>query len=163
MTSFLFQLLKEINRTSISHALRIRRQAAQSDPRAYVTAHFKTLPLEFTLGDGRNYGDFRNRPLQNGQEYVFFVLALLDLSENVSADLNAELLDVDAYVKHISRSSLQTMYATSPYSDPVTSSDVDPQPMVDEEEGLLWVVGPVLAVIFIICIVIAILLFKRYK
>ncbi|XP_034743196.1 protein tyrosine phosphatase receptor type Db isoform X20 [Etheostoma cragini] len=129
------ELLKEINRTSVSRALRIRRQAAQSDPKAYVTAHFKTLPLEFTLGDGRNYGDFRNRPLQNGQEYVFFVLALLDLSEN-------------------------TMYATSPYSDPVTSSDVDPQPIVDEEEGLLWVVGPVLAVIFIVCIVIAILLFK---
>uniref|UniRef100_A0A3Q1G2A2 Receptor-type tyrosine-protein phosphatase delta n=1 Tax=Acanthochromis polyacanthus TaxID=80966 RepID=A0A3Q1G2A2_9TELE len=129
------ELLKEINRTSISRALRIRRQAGQSDPRAYVTAHFKTLPMEFTLGDGRNYGDFRNRPLQNGQEYVFFVLALLDLSEN-------------------------TMYATSPYSDPVTSSDVDPQPIVDEEEGLLWVVGPVLAVIFIVCIVIAILLFK---
>ncbi|XP_042285128.1 protein tyrosine phosphatase receptor type Db isoform X4 [Thunnus maccoyii] len=129
------ELLKEINRTSVSRALRIRRQAGQSDPRAYVTAHFKTLPLEFTLGDGRNYGDFRNRPLQNGQEYVFFVLALLDLSEN-------------------------TMFATSPYSDPVTSSDVDPQPIVDEEEGLLWVVGPVLAVIFIVCIVIAILLFK---
>lgn len=59
---------------------------------------------------------------------------------------------------HLSR---QTMYATSPYSDPVMSSDVDPQPIVDEEEGLLWVVGPVLAVIFIVCIVIAILLFKR--
>ncbi|XP_061572415.1 receptor-type tyrosine-protein phosphatase delta-like isoform X10 [Cololabis saira] len=132
------ELLKEINRTSISRALRIRRQAGQSDPRAYVTAHFKTLPQEFTLGDGQNYGDFRNRPLQNGQEYVFFVLALLDLSEN-------------------------TMYATSPYSEPVTSSDVDPQPIVDEEEGLLWVVGPVLAVIFIVCIVIAILLFKRKR
>ncbi|XP_037830732.1 receptor-type tyrosine-protein phosphatase delta isoform X16 [Kryptolebias marmoratus] len=129
------ELLKEINRTSVSRALRIRRQASQSDPRAYVTAHFKTLPMEFTLGDGRNYGDFRNHPLLGGQEYVFFVLALLDLSEN-------------------------TMFATSPYSDPVTSSDVDPQPIIDEEEGLLWVVGPVLAVIFIVCIVIAILLFK---
>ncbi|XP_053713426.1 receptor-type tyrosine-protein phosphatase delta-like isoform X22 [Synchiropus splendidus] len=129
------ELLREINRTSVSRALRIRRQAAQSDPRAYISAHFKTLPMEFTLGDGRNIGDFRNRPLLNGQEYVFFVLALLDLSEN-------------------------TMFATSPYSDPVTSSDVDPQPRVDEEEGLLWVVGPVLAVIFIVCIVIAILLFK---
>ncbi|XP_078021003.1 protein tyrosine phosphatase receptor type Db isoform X13 [Epinephelus lanceolatus] len=129
------ELLKEINRTSVSRALRIRRQAGQSDPKAYVSAHFKFLPMEFTLGDGRNYGDFHNRRLQNGQEYVVFVLALLDLSEN-------------------------TMYATSPYSDPVTSSDVDPQPIVDEEEGLLWVVGPVLAVIFIVCIVIAILLFK---
>ncbi|CAL8331769.1 unnamed protein product [Merluccius merluccius] len=130
------ELLKEINRTSTSRALRVRRQAAQSEPRAYVTAHFKILPLEFTLGDGRNYGDFRNRALLSGQEYVFFVLALLDLSEN-------------------------TMFSTSPYSDPVTSSDADPQPIVDEEEGLLWVVGPVLAVIFIVCIVIAILLFKR--
>lgn len=129
------ELLKEINRTSVSRALRVRRQATKSEPKAYVTAHFKTLPLEFTLGDSRNYGDFRNRPLLNGQEYVFFVLAVLDLSEN-------------------------TMFSTSPYSDPVTSSDVDPQPIVDEEEGLLWVVGPVLAVIFIVCIVIAILLFK---
>ncbi|CAL8328714.1 unnamed protein product [Lota lota] len=129
------ELLKEINRTSVSRALRVRRQAAQSEPRAYVTAQFKTLPPEFTLGDGRNYDDFRNRPLLNGQEYVFFVLALLDLSENI-------------------------MFSTSPYSDPVTSSDADPQPIVDEEEGLLWVVGPVLAVIFIVCIVIAILLFK---
>ncbi|KAM9819447.1 receptor-type tyrosine-protein phosphatase delta-like isoform 13-T13 [Syngnathus typhle] len=129
------ELLREINRTSVSRALRIRRQTGQSDPRAYVSAHFKALPPEFTLGNGQNYGDFRNRPLQNGQEYVFFVLALLDLSEN-------------------------TMFSTSPYSDPVTSSGVDPQPIVDEEEGLLWVVGPVLAVIFIVCIVIAILLFK---
>ncbi|KAK6324487.1 hypothetical protein J4Q44_G00038290 [Coregonus suidteri] len=131
------ELLKEINRTSVSQALRLRRQvpASQSDPRAYISAHFKALPLEFTLGDGRSYGEFRNRPLQNGQEYVFFVLALIDLSDN-------------------------TMYSTSPYSDPVTSNDVDPQPIVDEEEGLLWVVGPVLAVIFIVCIVIAILLFK---
>ncbi|XP_057698772.1 receptor-type tyrosine-protein phosphatase delta-like isoform X19 [Corythoichthys intestinalis] len=132
------ELLREINRTSVSRALRIRRQAGQSDPRAYVSASFKTLPMEFTLGDGQNYGDYRNRPLQNGQEYVFFVLALLDLSEN-------------------------TMFSTSPYSDPVTSSDVDPQPIIDEEEGLLWVVGPVLAVIFIVCIVIAILLFKRKR
>ncbi|XP_030207659.1 receptor-type tyrosine-protein phosphatase S isoform X10 [Gadus morhua] len=129
------ELLKEINRTSVSRALRVRRQAAQSEPKAYVTAQFKTLPPEFTLGDGRNYADFRNRPLLNGQEYVFFVLALMDLTEN-------------------------TMFSTSPYSDPVTSSDADPQPIVDEEEGLLWVVGPVLAVIFIVCIVIAILLFK---
>lgn len=165
-----FQLLKEINRTSVSRALRIRRQAGQSDPRAYVTAHFKTLPLEFTLGDGRNYGDFRNRPLQNGQEYVFFVLALLDLSENVSKNtktptrlnqLKIVLSHLYVVYMNITNTSLQTMYSTSPYSEPVTSSDVDPQPIVDEEEGLLWVVGPVLAVIFIVCIVIAILLFKR--
>lgn len=56
----------------------------------------------------------------------------------------------------------QTVYSTSPFSDAVLFSDVEPQPIVDEEEGLLWVVGPVLAVIFIISIVILILLFKRW-
>ncbi|XP_038588095.1 receptor-type tyrosine-protein phosphatase delta-like isoform X28 [Micropterus salmoides] len=124
------ELLKEINRTS--RGLRFRRQA---EPKAYIAAYFKDLPKEFTLGDGKLYGDFENKQLQNGQEYIFFVLAVLEMSENI-------------------------MYATSPYSDPVVSADIDPQPIIDEEEGLIWVVGPVLAVVFIICIVIAILLYK---
>ncbi|XP_023822079.1 receptor-type tyrosine-protein phosphatase delta isoform X22 [Oryzias latipes] len=124
------ELLKEINRTS--RGLRFQRHA---EPKAYIAAYFKDLPKEFTLGDGKIYGDFENKQLQNGQEYVFFVLAVLEMSENI-------------------------MYATSPYSDSVISADIDPQPIIDEEEGLIWVVGPVLAVVFIICIVIAILLYK---
>ncbi|XP_036002411.1 receptor-type tyrosine-protein phosphatase delta isoform X7 [Fundulus heteroclitus] len=124
------ELLKEINRTS--RGLRFQRHA---EPKAYIAAHFKDLPKEFTLGDGKIYGDFENKQLQNGQEYIFFVLAVLEMSENI-------------------------MYATSPYSDPVVSADLNPQPIMDEEEGLIWVVGPVLAVVFIICIVIAILLYK---
>ncbi|XP_044039630.1 receptor-type tyrosine-protein phosphatase delta-like isoform X49 [Siniperca chuatsi] len=127
------ELLKEINRTS--RGLRFRRQA---EPKAYIAAYFKDMPKEFTLGDGKIYGDFENKQLQNGQEYIFFVLAVLEMSENI-------------------------MYATSPYSDPVVSADIDPQPIIDEEEGLIWVVGPVLAVVFIICIVIAILLYKRKR
>ncbi|XP_029310599.1 receptor-type tyrosine-protein phosphatase delta isoform X21 [Cottoperca gobio] len=124
------ELLKEINQTS--RGLRFRRQA---EPKAYIAAYFKDLPSEFTLGDGKTYRGFENKQLQNGQEYIFFVLAVLEMSENI-------------------------MYATSPYSDPVVSADIDPQPIIDEEEGLIWVVGPVLAVVFIICIVIAILLYK---
>ncbi|XP_070292077.1 receptor-type tyrosine-protein phosphatase delta isoform X11 [Salvelinus sp. IW2-2015] len=127
------ELLKEINRTS--RGLRFRRQA---EPKAYIAAYFKDLPTDFTLGDTKIYGDFENKQLANGQEYIFFVLAVLDISEN-------------------------TMYATSPYSDPLVSADLDPQPIIDEEEGLIWVVGPVLAVVFIICIVIAILLYKSSK
>ncbi|XP_014864238.1 PREDICTED: receptor-type tyrosine-protein phosphatase delta-like isoform X19 [Poecilia mexicana] len=127
------ELLKEINRTS--RGLRFQRHA---EPKAYIAAHFKDLPKEFTLGDGKIYDDFENKQLQNGQEYIFFVLAVLEMSENI-------------------------MYATSPYSDPVVSADLNPQPIMDEEEGLIWVVGPVLAVVFIICIVIAILLYKRKR
>ncbi|XP_068569508.1 receptor-type tyrosine-protein phosphatase delta-like isoform X17 [Cebidichthys violaceus] len=124
------ELLKEINQTS--RGLRFQRQA---EPKAYIAAYFKVLPNNFNLGDGKTYRGFENKQLQNGQEYIFFVLAVLEMSENI-------------------------MYATSPYSDPVVSADIDPQPIIDEEEGLIWVVGPVLAVVFIICIVIAILLYK---
>ncbi|XP_018413039.1 PREDICTED: receptor-type tyrosine-protein phosphatase delta isoform X17 [Nanorana parkeri] len=124
------ELLKGISRRQRS--IRFKREA-ESKP--YIAAHFDILPTEFTLGDQKHYGGFENKPLQNGQEYVFFVLAVIENTE-------------------------MTMYATSPYSDPVVSMELDPQPITDEEEGLIWVVGPVLAVVFIICIVIAILLYK---
>ncbi|KAM4807551.1 receptor-type tyrosine-protein phosphatase delta isoform 2-T2 [Rhinophrynus dorsalis] len=127
------ELLKEISRKRRS--LRFRRE---DEHKPYIAAHFDVLPTEFTLGDQNQYGGFENKQLQNGQEYVFFVLAVIEHSES-------------------------TMYATSPYSDPVVSMELDPQPMTDEEEGLIWVVGPVLAVVFIICIVIAILLYKSSK
>ncbi|XP_072216114.1 receptor-type tyrosine-protein phosphatase delta isoform X13 [Excalfactoria chinensis] len=124
------ELLKEIARKRRS--IRFGREA---ELKPYIAAHFEVLPTEFTLGDKKHYGGFENKQLQSGQEYVFFVLAVMEHSES-------------------------TMYATSPYSDPVVSMDLDPQPITDEEEGLIWVVGPVLAVVFIICIVIAILLYK---
>ncbi|XP_051988301.1 receptor-type tyrosine-protein phosphatase delta-like isoform X4 [Xyrauchen texanus] len=127
------ELLQEINQTS--RALRFRRQL---ELKPYITAYFHELPTEFTLGDSKMYGDFENKQLLNGQEYVFFVLAVLEISENM-------------------------LYAASPYSDSAVFADIDPQPIIDEEEGLIWVVGPVLAVIFIICIVIAILLYKRKR
>ena len=83
---FSLQLLKEINRTS--RGLRFRRQ---TDPKAYIAAYFKDLPTEFTLGDTKIYGDFENKQLLNGQEYIFFVLAILEMSENVSLSLSLSL------------------------------------------------------------------------
>ncbi|XP_063107167.1 receptor-type tyrosine-protein phosphatase delta isoform X19 [Cavia porcellus] len=127
------ELLKEISRRR-----RSIRYGREVELKPYIAAHFDVLPTEFTLGDDKHYGGFTNKQLQSGQEYVFFVLAVMEHAES-------------------------KMYATSPYSDPVVSMDLDPQPITDEEEGLIWVVGPVLAVVFIICIVIAILLYKSSK
>ncbi|XP_004706581.2 receptor-type tyrosine-protein phosphatase delta isoform X31 [Echinops telfairi] len=124
------ELLKEIARKR-----RSIRYGREVELKPYIAAHFDVLPTEFTLGDDKHYGGFTNKQLQSGQEYVFFVLAVMEHAES-------------------------KMYAASPYSDPVVSMDLDPQPITDEEEGLIWVVGPVLAVVFIICIVIAILLYK---
>ncbi|XP_042311396.1 receptor-type tyrosine-protein phosphatase delta isoform X38 [Sceloporus undulatus] len=127
------ELLKEIARKRRS--IRLGREV---DLKPYIAAHFEVLPTEFTLGDKKLYGGFENKQLQNGQEYVVFILAVMEHSES-------------------------TMYATSPYSETVVSVDLNPQPITEEEEGLIWVVGPVLAVVFIICIVIAILLYKRKR
>eukprot|EP00063_Salmo_salar_P072021 XP_014046856.1 PREDICTED: receptor-type tyrosine-protein phosphatase S-like isoform X7 [Salmo salar] len=122
----------------ISQRQRDNRQQKQVDlRRAYITARFTpdTLPAFFTLGDQLDYGGFENRALEPGQEYVFFILAELNGTTG-------------------------KMYGASPYTDPVIAPDSDPQPL-DAGDGLIWVVGPVLAVVFIICIVIAILLYKN--
>ncbi|XP_041658751.1 receptor-type tyrosine-protein phosphatase S-like isoform X17 [Cheilinus undulatus] len=129
------ELLKDI-----SQRQRDSRQQKQVDlRRAYITARFTpaTLPAFFTLGDQLDYGGFENRALDPGQEYVFFILAELN-------------------------STTGKMYVASPYTDPVIAPDSDPQPL-DAGDGLIWVVGPVLAVVFIICIVIAILLYKNKR
>ncbi|XP_056427681.1 receptor-type tyrosine-protein phosphatase S isoform X6 [Hyla sarda] len=105
-------------------------------PKPYIAACFQSLPLEFTLGDQKSHDGFENKALEFGQRYVFFILAMLEGAES-------------------------KMFAASPYSDPIYIEDPDPQPIIDGEEGLIWVIGPVLAVVFIICIVIAILLYKN--
>ncbi|XP_043118941.1 receptor-type tyrosine-protein phosphatase S isoform X5 [Puntigrus tetrazona] len=127
------ELLKDI-----SQKQRDPRQRQVDLRRAYITARFTpvTLPAFFTLGDQLDYGGFENRALEPGQEYVFFILAELN--------------------------STTGMFVASPYTDPVIAPDSDPQPL-DAGDGLIWVVGPVLAVVFIICIVIAILLYKNKR
>ncbi|XP_071342076.1 receptor-type tyrosine-protein phosphatase S isoform X6 [Trachinotus anak] len=119
---------------------RSRRQLAQLDQRKpYITACFRQLPSSFTVGSDHRHSSCENKPLEPGQEYVFFLLA----------ELNA---------------TAGKMFATSPYTDTVMTPELvmDPLP-VETGDGLIWVVGPVLAVVFIICIVIAILLYKNRK
>ncbi|XP_066430540.1 receptor-type tyrosine-protein phosphatase S isoform X10 [Eleutherodactylus coqui] len=105
-------------------------------PKPYIAARFQALPPEFTLGDQKIHDGFENKALELGHRYVFFILAMLEGAE-------------------------AKMFAASPYSEPIYIEDPDPQPIIDGEEGLIWVIGPVLAVVFIICIVIAILLYKN--
>ncbi|XP_055986838.1 receptor-type tyrosine-protein phosphatase F isoform X12 [Sorex fumeus] len=114
---------------------RRRRQAERLKP--YVAAQVDTLPKTFTLGDKKSYQGFYNRPLSPDLSYQCFVLA--SLKEPVD----------------------QKRYASSPYSDEIVVQVTPAQQQ--EEPEMLWVTGPVLAVILIILIVIAILLFKRKR
>ncbi|XP_032970984.1 receptor-type tyrosine-protein phosphatase F isoform X21 [Rhinolophus ferrumequinum] len=114
---------------------RRRRQTERLKP--YVAAQVDVLPETFTLGDKKSYRGFYNRPLSPDLSYQCFVLA--SLKEPVD----------------------QKRYASSPYSDEIVVQVAPAQQQ--EEPEMLWVTGPVLAVILIILIVIAILLFKRKR
>uniref|UniRef100_A0A8C5DMZ1 protein-tyrosine-phosphatase n=1 Tax=Gouania willdenowi TaxID=441366 RepID=A0A8C5DMZ1_GOUWI len=116
---------------------RSRRQLAQLDQRKpYITACFKQLPPSFTVGSDHRHSTCENKALEPGQEYVFFLLAELNATK---------------------------MFATSPYTDTVMTPELVETLPLETGDGLIWVVGPVLAVVFIICIVIAILLYKNRK
>uniref|UniRef100_G1PTQ5 Receptor-type tyrosine-protein phosphatase F n=1 Tax=Myotis lucifugus TaxID=59463 RepID=G1PTQ5_MYOLU len=114
---------------------RRRRQTERLKP--YVAAQVDVLPETFTLGDKKSYQGFYNRPLSPDLSYQCFVLA--SLKEPVD----------------------QKRYAASPYSDEIVVQVAPAQQQ--EEPEMLWVTGPVLAVILIILIVIAILLFKSER
>eukprot|EP00062_Callorhinchus_milii_P003236 gi/632940327/ref/XP_007885258.1/ PREDICTED: receptor-type tyrosine-protein phosphatase F isoform X7 [Callorhinchus milii] len=121
--------------SQLSHGKRYRRQSERLKP--YIAAQLKKLPDTFMLGDDQYYGVFQNRPLSSSNSYLCFVLAALE--------------EKDAQ-----------MYAASPYSDPILVEMTSPSKAQDDPE-MLWVMGPVLAVVLIIIIVIAILLFKRKR
>nr|XP_047915210.1 receptor-type tyrosine-protein phosphatase F isoform X7 [Anser cygnoides] len=122
---------------AISQGSQSRRQRRQADRlKPYIAAQVDVLPETFTLGDEKNYKGFYNKPLSQDLSYRCFVLASLE----------------DGDTKR---------YAASPYSDEIVM-EVTSAKQQDEPE-MLWVMGPVLAVILIIIIVIAILLFKRKR
>ncbi|XP_067324030.1 receptor-type tyrosine-protein phosphatase F isoform X12 [Anolis sagrei] len=112
---------------------RQRRQAEHLKP--YIAAQMEDLPDTFVLGDEKMYNGFHNKPLQEDLTYRCFVLASLE----------------DGDTKK---------YAASPYSDEIV---MEVSARQQDEPEMLWVMGPVLAVILIIIIVIAILLFKRKR
>ncbi|XP_038649926.1 receptor-type tyrosine-protein phosphatase F-like isoform X17 [Scyliorhinus canicula] len=115
----------------ISHQhIRQRRQSER--PKPYIAAQLQKLPDTFMLGDEQTYGGFYNKPLSPNHSYLCFVLAALEERD--------------------------TMYAASPYSDTILVEV--PTPSAQDDPEMLWVMGPVLAVVLIIIIVIAILLFK---
>ncbi|XP_019406111.1 PREDICTED: receptor-type tyrosine-protein phosphatase S isoform X16 [Crocodylus porosus] len=126
------ELVQNISRVQ-RRSLRHSRHLEVAKP--YIAARFRVLPSHFLLGDMKHYDNFENKALEAGQRYVVFILAVLQDSE--------------------------ATFAASPFSDVIQLDNPDPQPIIDGEEGLIWVIGPVLAVVFIICIVIAILLYKN--
>ncbi|XP_058490461.1 receptor-type tyrosine-protein phosphatase F isoform X12 [Solea solea] len=119
----------------------LRRRRHLDSSRPYIAAKLDSLPSTFTLGDEKMYGGFYNKPLTSPQEYLCFVLALLQ-SEATDSSAN------------------NMTFSASPYSDPIQGTRLS---QGSEQPEMLWVMGPVLAVVLIVIIVIAILLFKKKR
>ncbi|XP_067219439.1 receptor-type tyrosine-protein phosphatase F isoform X8 [Chanodichthys erythropterus] len=123
----------------------LRRRRHTDNVRSYIAAKLLTLPESFTLGDEKTYNGFYNRPLSNNQNYQCFVMA--ELKDQYPVTANEK----------------QRTFSASPYSDLIVVSDENHVQRSIEKPEMLWVMGPVLAVVLIIIIVIAILLFKRKR
>ncbi|XP_061680646.1 protein tyrosine phosphatase receptor type Fa isoform X3 [Syngnathoides biaculeatus] len=120
-------------------ARRKRRQTEGGFLRPYVAAKLDSLPDIFTLGDGHAYHGFRNKALPGQRHYRCFVLVELTNGES------------------------HRTLAASPFSQAVLAKLHSGVVRHSEDPEMLWVMGPVLAVVVIVVIVIAILLFKRKR
>ncbi|XP_027014013.2 receptor-type tyrosine-protein phosphatase F isoform X4 [Tachysurus fulvidraco] len=129
--------LLEVSKVSPS---RRRRQYVEI-PRPYIAAKLEYLPETFTLGDELNYNGFYNRPVPSNQPYQCSVMAEMKEQHLLSANEK------------------QRVFSSSPYSDLLTVDNGYVARSVESPE-MLWVMGPVLAVVLIVSIVIAIILFK---
>ncbi|XP_069378737.1 protein tyrosine phosphatase receptor type Fa isoform X17 [Paralichthys olivaceus] len=131
--------IHELLETGADSKLQRKRRQSQDFLQPYITAKLDVLPEIFTLGDEKKYNGYYNKPLPGQQQYRCFVLA--DLTDHES----------------------QRMFAGSPFSEPIMVKLHSGMSRHTEDPEMLWVMGPVLAVILIIIIVIAILLFKRKR
>lgn len=78
-TSYVSQLLKS------SEGPLLRRRRHLESPKSYIAAKLLSLPTTFTLGDKKNYNGFYNKPLNSEQEYLSFVMAVLQNNETDSS------------------------------------------------------------------------------
>ncbi|XP_061098285.1 receptor-type tyrosine-protein phosphatase F isoform X2 [Conger conger] len=138
--------LDELLEASGHPDLRRRRRRQAESQKPYIAARLASLPDTFTLGDEQKYNGFYNKPLPSQQQYLCFVLAALDQDQDSATG-----------------GEKQKTFSASPYSDPIKVEMTGGMSKSIEEPEMLWVMGPVLAVILIIIIVIAILLFKRKR
>ncbi|GLD65327.1 receptor-type tyrosine-protein phosphatase F-like isoform X9, partial [Lates japonicus] len=131
--------IHELLEAGAGSSLQRKRRQSQDFLQPYIAAKLDALPEIFTLGDEKKYDGYYNKPLPGQQHYRCFVLA--DLTDHES----------------------QRTFAASPFSEPIKVKLYSGMTRQTEDPEMLWVMGPVLAVILIIIIVIAILLFKRKR
>ncbi|KAG1702048.1 Tyrosine-protein phosphatase Lar [Nymphon striatum] len=128
----------------------------------YIAAKYfqHDIPYTWFLGDGEQYSGFLNRRLAKKMRYKIFIRAIVDTQQ-------------------------KTLFTSSPFSDPlslempsVPSGELPSRPhdgeridMPDvsqignqsENKSLIWIVGPIIAILIAICIAIYVIMRRRKR
>lgn len=92
----------------------------------YVAAKFarRTMPNQFTLGDGIKYGGFVNRPLRAEVNYQIFVRAVVDTPQKVSFFLSHVIFNLDLRFVNLFAFTLALGFSLTQYRELVKVSKV---------------------------------------
>ncbi|XP_043282785.1 tyrosine-protein phosphatase Lar isoform X3 [Venturia canescens] len=127
----------------------------------YIAAKFshRNIPYTFHLGSGDTYEGYENRKLEGNKRYRIFVRAVVDTPKKhlYTSSPFSEYLSLD----------MREVPPGDPPSRPNPNNPVDGNPEVSvtnsgQEPGMVWVVGPIIAVLMVcVCLVLLSVIKKR--
>ncbi|GFQ81296.1 tyrosine-protein phosphatase Lar [Trichonephila clavata] len=129
----------------------------------FVAAKFlrRTMPENFSLGDGKMYLGFVNRHLLHGVKYKVFVRAVVDTPHKslyTSSPFSDSLsLDMAAAPGH------PVLVGSGGIWDKTDRPDISEIDGSSEEAGVIWIVAPVLLLLIIITFVVVLVLLRRRR
>lgn len=125
----------------------------------YIAAKFpqRNIPYTYHLGSGEIYHNFTNRKLERGKRYRIFVRAVVDTPQKhlYTSSPFSEFLALD----------MREAPRGEPPQRPNPNVPIDPEVSVNRnstEPGMLWVVGPIIAALFVsTCFVVVYIIRRR--
>ncbi|XP_055931726.1 tyrosine-protein phosphatase Lar-like isoform X3 [Argiope bruennichi] len=127
----------------------------------FIAAKFlrRTMPENFSLGDGKMYMGFVNRHLLHGVRYKVFVRAVVDTPHKslyTSSPFSDSLsLDMAAAPGH------PVLVGSGGIWDKTDRPDISEIDGSSEEAGVIWIVAPVLLLLIIITFIVVLVLLRR--
>lgn len=125
----------------------------------YIAALFpqRNIPYTFHLGSGDVYHNFTNRKLERGKKYRIFVRAVVDTPQK-------HLYTSSPFSEYLALDMREAPSGDSP-TRPNPREPTDPDVAVNKNQAepvMLWVIGPLLAILFLcLCMIVLYIMMRR--
>ena len=132
------------------------------DDYPYIAAKFlqRSIPYTFVLGNGDNYEGYINKPLKPSTMYKIFVRAYVDTPQK-------HLYTSSPFSPELSLDMMQEPPGPPPErprpGDGPTDLNGNKNPKISRQGSMVWVVGPILAVILFIFLIILICVLRKRR